>query len=54
MVEELIIEKDNLAEKLEKAEKGFETASQRVKSLEEEKELLQLELEEALLAQGIV
>ena len=53
MVENLILEKDVLAERAELAELELEEFKNKVKALEEEKELLQLEMEEALLAQGI-
>lgn len=54
MVENLILEKDILAERAEIAEAELEEAKIKIKTLEEEKELQQLEAEEALLAQGII
>jgi len=54
MIENLILEKDTLAERAELAELELEEAKNKIKQLEEEKELQQLEAEEALLAQGIV
>ena len=52
MVENLILEKDALAERAELAELELEEMKNKVQALAEEKELLQLEMEEALLSQG--
>ncbi len=52
MVENLILEKDALAERAEIAELELEEFKKQVQNLAEEKELLQLEMEEALLSQG--
>jgi len=54
MIENLILEKDTLTERAELAELELEEAKNKIKQLEEEKELQQLEAEEALLNQGII
>lgn len=53
MIENLILEKDELAERAELAEGELQESKARVKKLEEEVEILQLELEEAVIAGGI-
>ena len=53
-MENLILEKDALAERAELAELELEEMKNKVQTLAEEKELLQLEMEEALLSQGFI